>query len=457
MHPNGEFYEKHISSERRRIYDFYKLEFDQNGCPHKNENGSLIFHPLLPAYLILEYAKAFTTSGNSLFIENAHSIASLALERAHGEADVLTFRYSCDDGLSYVPGNFYSALTQAWYVKSLSFLSQISLGHIDCDYSNEIKGFYNSLLVPIDQGGVLVAKDFGWIVEEYPHEPPLYTLNGWLTVLRWVCDSDSFLKKIGVDTSLFLNKNFEAVKKLLPLYDLEELSNTRYQLTGFTRVRFVFTKAIDFELCEFHVDIPGEGKYYNHDFGGNTSNRWKNHIERIDGRILQLNIVNSLVANPEVSTLNCVLRCSTESEASILVADGAYRPDCTAMPTQAWRELSRVSLHSGVNRLKASLSSDGKDLFAYPTNFKKKIDGKLYNSYHFIHIIDCAELYAFSGIEIFKEYAFKWLSYCENWVNLLCLQDPNISIQHQNYTPEQLKSYINKLCKYTKKQYENEV
>ena len=74
--------------------------------------------------------------------------------------------------------------------------------------------FFNSLKIPLNKKGVLLKKDFGWIVEEYPLDPPLYTLNGWLTVLRILIDSEKYMKRIeGIEK--FIQNNLNAHSSIL--------------------------------------------------------------------------------------------------------------------------------------------------------------------------------------------------------------------------------------------------
>lgn len=416
-----------VPERRRAVYAYYKLAFDEAGCPMQQKDGGLVFHPLLAAYLITDYMIWFKETKNYMYVDHAVKIATLACAKCTYRDGAAIFVYQQSEGLSYVPGDYYSALTQAWYIKALSTLRPYSLKRVKYGYDDELKAFYKSLLTPIAQGGVFLEKDFGWLVEEYPHSPPLFTLNGWLTVLRIIKDCMVPLGEIGINAREFLNRNLDAVERLLPLYDAGFVFNSRYQLTGFTRLKLVFSKPVERVLHGFSVEIPGEGE-----FPGRlekvNNNRWGNFLERDEPRLLQFNVVQSLISHPEPNRFRANLELAADCKVEVHAADGDYSPDITGMPTQRWRLLESLELRAGANALDVALAYDGKEMFSYPTNFKKVIGGKHYNGYHFVHVIDLAELYGFTGREVLKEYALKWLAYVQSWETLPQLQDGKHSL-----------------------------
>ncbi len=400
-----------IPENRKEVYEYYKLTFDKDGCPMKQMADRKVFHPILPPYLVCDYVLEYERTRTGSFIPYAESVLKSALMRAEKLGDALVFMYRPESGLSQHPYPFYSALTQAWYMKAICDLSK----HTGKEYREQLCQVFASFSVPIDESGVLIKKKYGWIVEEYPSSPPLYTLNGWLTVLRMIISCRKVLERFDIPYQELLNRNLDAVEHLLPLYDAEFCLNSRYQLTGFTRLRLVFDKPVLRQLSSFEVDIPGEGVIAG-SLEKATSYRWENYVERNEERLLQFNIVRSLISYPQPNVFNCSLMVDQDCRAKVFVADGDYRPDISAMPTQRWRQISVVSLIAAeINHLQFYLEFDDKDLFAYPTNFKKKIGDKFVNAYHFVHIIDLAEMFEFSKRDVFREFSLKWLVYYEKW------------------------------------------
>ncbi len=395
----------------------------------KKTDSGMVFHPILAPYLIIDYISQFKKTGDHDFLNHAEKIATHALKRAERLGDALVFMYYPDTGLSNVPKVFYSALTQAWYVKALCALSE----YFPENYPEKIRQIYSSLTIPIGESGVLQKKGYGWIVEEYPHEPAFYTLNGWLTVLRWIVQSRKMLHHLGIDYAEFLERNLDAVEHLLPLYDAPFCLNSRYQLTGFSRVKIVFDKPVTHECLGFKIEIPGEGRFEGA-LSASDKSRWGNYLERSQARLLQFNVLLSLISKPKPNVFKARIKVDRACKAKIFLAQGAYRPDATGMPTESWKEISEFSLKpDSPEGIDCPIPFDDVDLFAYPTNFKKKIGGVNYNGYHFVHIVDLAELYAFSKRDVLKQTAEKWLEYIDDWDDLPSLKGGQFKLKSHIY------------------------
>jgi hypothetical protein len=402
-----------LPDHRREVYEYYRLTFDEDGCPMKQMAEGKTFHPILPPYLICDYLVEYQKTRERSFLQSAESILNSALQRAECLSGATVFMYRPESGLSQHPHPFYSALTQAWYMKAICDLSRCTLQ----DYRDQLVRVFRSFLIPIDKSGVLVKKEYGWIVEEYPSRPPLYTLNGWLTVLRMIISCREVLERFEIPYQELLDRNLDALEHLLPLYDAGFCLNSRYQLTGFTRLRLVFDRHVSPQVLSFAVMIPGEAT-----IAGNrekiTGYRWENYLERTEEKLLQFNVVLSLVSYPAPNVFSCELTVEQDCRAKVFVADGDYRPDLSAMPTQRWRQISSVTLTAAqINRLLVPILFDERNSFAYPTNFKKKIANKFFNAYHFVHVVVLAEIFAFSNRDIFREVALRWLGYYERWAD----------------------------------------
>lgn len=420
-----------IPAHRKKVYDYYRLTFDDNGCPMKQTDSGMVFHPLLPAYLMVEYYKLLGQTKDKKYVDYALRIADLSLQKAVSQQSALVFLYHAEDALSYVPGTYYSSLTQAWYIKALSYLRPWSIKRGGSGFEQELRELFGSLLIPVESGGVLIEKDYGWVVEEYPQKLPLYTLNGWLTVIRILIAHRKTISELIVGIDEFLEKNLRAVEKLLPLYDAGFCYNSRYQLSGFTRIKLVFDRPVEYRLKEALIRIPGEGDYSISSH--HQKSRWQNYLEREEGRIIQFNVVLSLISYPHLNRFLCQLHVDKDCKLDIFLADGDYRPDLTALPTKKWRQVKTLDISAGDVSIDSELPSDGKDLFAYPTNFKKEIGGVKYNAYHFVHIIDLVDIYSYSPNLIFKKYALRWLNYTNEWSGFELLKDSGYSLEPHAY------------------------
>lgn len=426
-----------IPPKREDVYNFYCLAFDEHGCPMKKVGEKLIFQPIYPPYLICDYLNSYISTKDKKYLNYAEEIMDKALDRAEDFNDALVFYYHPEDKLTIFSEKFYSALTQAWYIKALCKISKF----IPNKYDQTIKQVFNSLLIPLDKGGVLLKEEDGWSIEEYPHNPPLYTLNGWMSALKMVIQSANQLEKLNIDYQKFLNLNFLKLKKLLPLYDAKFCFNSRYQLTGFTRLKlviapknsifhFIFRRNFFFKLKNLFITIPTLGDYPV--LPQKAASRWHNYIERKEKNILILNIVQSLISFPKENLFHANIFVNKQAVVQIFLADGDYQPKISGMATTKWRKVAKVELAKGQNTVSEKLSFDSQNLFAYPTNFAKKIKGKFYNVYHFVHIIDLCELYRFSKIPQFKEYALLWLNHYKKWRKMPMLKDVE-KVQFSSY------------------------
>lgn len=415
-----------VPEDRKSVYRFYQLAFDEAGCPMKAMPQGLVFHPILAAYLITDYTRWHGNSGQAEHLGHARRVAQQALARAEPLQDALVFYYDPETGLSSIPRRFYSALTQARYLGALLTLRK----YAGAEFDAAIVAIYRSLLIPVDEGGCFIRKDFGWIVEEYPHDPPLYTLNGWLTVLKIVADGREQLERLGCDTEEFLRENMRAVRRMLPLYDAGFCANSRYQLTGFTRIEVVFDRPVNHRLASFAVEIPGEGTFEGALAKGDS--RWGLYLEEAAGSVLRFNVLLSLASHPEPNVFLLRATVDRPCKATVRLARGAYRPDSASMPVDGFRTVGEFDLAPGPCDLRVPLAWDDENLFAYPTNFNKRIDTQFFNAYHYIHVTGVAWLHAYSGDESFREYALKWLSYPERWPRMEALRSPEITYLPQN-------------------------
>jgi hypothetical protein len=417
-----------IPEHRKPVYEYYRLDFDEEGCPMQRiEKHGMIFHPLLPAYLIMEYINMFIRTGHidTRYIEHADVIISKAIKRAEEIQDTLIFYYHPNTGISEIPSKFYSALTQAWYIYACTNLSH----YYPDRYNDSLRRFFRSLQVPVQDGGVLVKKDWGWIMEEYPHNPTLYTLNGWLTALQMLLSSgDALLRVMPVaEYTEFVERNLDAAEKLLHFYDAPDCLNSRYKLAGFSRIKLVFDSLVKPDCNSFQLHILGEPDA-DCFCDLEKRSRWINHLERREDRLLQFNVVLSLISKPHPNIFRASLRMNQQSLVKIYLAQGDYRPDVTAMPTTTWKLLQTVALAEGPEvNMECEIPFDGKDLFAYPTNWKKRIGATFYNAYHFVHIMDVVKIYQYTRRHIFRETALRWLAYYENWSSLPYLQADDFS------------------------------
>jgi hypothetical protein len=418
-----------IPKEREEIYKYYQLDFDVNGCPMKRVDGKLVFHPLYPAYLMNNYMGIFQRTHEKKYLTYAKDMASLSLSHSSDFLDSRVFFYEANSPLvnkNVHTSKFYSALTQSRWIDVLCQIERIEPD----SFVEEIKLLYNSLLIDIKSGGVLRKIKQGWVAEEYPKPQSLMTLNGWLTVLNNliknidILNQDKYATKISVEH--FLNKNFDALESLLPLYDLPALNNSRYQLSGASQIKIIHQNPL---RCQsFSVSVPNEDT-----FNGTLTRggRWANHLLKSTSSFITFNVVFGLASFPEKNIFNVELYSDTSQEIDFYVGIGDFIPRQAYFIPSRWKQFKeKVIVKKGINRFSFPVPYDPLSLFAYPTPFTKYLEGKgtkPYNTYHFIHINGLESVYHYSNRKVFRYYLDLWKSYVPKWEEMKILKNVNIN------------------------------
>lgn len=280
----------------------------------------------------------------------------------------------------------------------------------------------HSLDTTVEKGGCLTyIPTYGPAIEESPDRPRDLVLNGWLTSLRnihrYIQRSNS--KKA---QSLF-DRNINTLKQLLPLYDAENLANSRYRLRGYIYVNIVFNELNNQIIKNALLHIPNEGEFK---INGPITSRWDFGFTRgvefrfsgakaIERRV-QLNLVVSLISTPAPNCLTFDL-ISDEGGGvvEVFVAEGEYDPLVTGMKTEKWQSVGEYRFTQGDNQLSIDIPISIIDKAVYPTNFLKKINNKNYNAYHFVHIDGLEFIGKTLDYQPFINTAIKWSSYVDRW------------------------------------------
>ncbi len=106
------------------------------------------------------------------------------------------------------------------------------------------------------------------------------------------------------------------------------------------------------------------------------------------------------------NVLTLKIEAETEGVATVAVGVGDYNLKVNDKAGQV-RTIAVVRLSKGRNEVSVPIPWDKIELVAHPTAFSKKIGGKFYNVYHFIHIQTLRELHAITGRKVFLDYAEK--------------------------------------------------
>lgn len=412
-----------LRESRREIYSYYRMQFLPDGYPGKRTDKGLVPHPIYGTYVILDYLSQYRQTKDTRYLDAARTVADAALSRMTevGEGEGLAFLYTPEMALSSLPGSFFSGLTQARYVDALSILWRDSG---DDRYAAAAARCLESLFIPVDRGGVLREAHGGAVIEEWPHMMMGdYTLNGWTTAILLVAD---YARRTGSKSAKALaDRNLDALENLLPLYDMPEIANSRYRLSGKFSVKLDMSgTAVRF--VRGAVDIPGEGVF---PIGSDDTSRWHNYARLAAGRRrLTMNVNLNYASFPAENTVDVELAADRSGSARIRLPRWDWSPT-GPVPEAEWVEAGSVALHAGVNRIVLPIPWDKAPYVAAPTDFTKKINGRNYNSYHFIHFRNLRALLKHRDSDMFRHYADRWESYTKAWPSMPLYADTDAVLE----------------------------
>ena len=408
-----------LPESRLEMYEYYQMEFLPDGYPGRVTEQGLVPHPIYGNYVINDYLNQYRKTGGQEFLDAAIKVGDAAIARMTDLDGALAFQYTPEMALSSLPGTFYSGLTQGRYLQTFTRLAEVSG---EQRFKEAAERVLESLTIPVSEGGVLRETHGGAVIEEWPHQMMGdYTLNGWTTAMNLVGE---YAEATGSNTAKeLLRRNFIALEAILPLYDVPELANTRYRLSGKTWIR-VRAEGTDIEFLEGELVIPEEGTF---SFETGAESRWQNYVRPDTGPSeIRLNANLNYISSPEPNVLRLVVNAESSGTAVVEVQTGDYGPFANAPVNPRWVEIGGQELEAGQNVMELPIPWEAVPLVAYPTNFRKDFGGKQYNVYHFIHFENLQRLQKFSGDPVLAAYASKWEKYVEKWPEMDIYADQDL-------------------------------
>jgi hypothetical protein len=408
-------------AELAAVADYYRLAFLPDGFPgRRGDDGTVAAHPIYGVYVIDEYVKQYKLGPRPELARAIRTVVEAALSRMESFSGALVFWYPEGSGVSRQRARHYSGLTQAYYAVSLH---RAAVALDEPEWIARAEACFRSLLVPEDAGGVYYEWEDGCAVAEVPTRPRDLILNGWLSILASVHQYHDLTN--APEAASLLQRSADTMARLLPLYDMPELRNSRYGLVGpvYARVR-LGGKPDGVVIRRATIDVPKEGSFA---APVGTGTRFENWVNEADVRPLsglafsplrtqfRLNLVTSRLGHPAANTLRLDISSPRPMPLRLELHLGRYDPLTTAPIERTWTQIDEVVLPRGDASVELTLRGNGIDLLAYPTSFTKKLDGHQVNVYHMIHIKRLRELHAWTGIDRFAEYAARWERYVFDW------------------------------------------
>ena len=406
-----------LSASRKATWDYYRIEFLADGYPGRRNDGVVQPHPIYGPYVISDYLTQFRQTRDHSFLTAATRVADAAIDRMETLEDGLVFRYKPHTGVSSLPLEFYSGLTQSRY---LSTLGRLDAALHAPRFADAGEAILRSLTLPADQGGVARQTPAGGLmIEEYSHAVPDYTLNGWTTATTLIHE---YAEATGSDHAYqVFRDSIHGIADVLPLYDVPELANSRYRLSGQARVRLTLQN-VGARVLAAWVDMPGYGQFpVEHGGTRKWSNQWVSGLDE-DGRLTRttagMDVVLCRLTWPRPHRIHLEVDVPETSRYALKIADGKYDPLSAVAPLDDWLVVDRGELAPGRNVLDIPIPWHQAELVAYPTNFGKSIEGTNYNWYHFIHVDTLRKLHGMMPAPMLDYYHHRWQSYPERWPSI---------------------------------------
>jgi len=407
-----------LQTTRKDLYDYYNLRFLKDGYPGMQLKDKIVVHPIYGAYVIRDYLRQYNLTKDEKYLQAAVRVARACIGRMEHFKDVLVFWYNPDTGISSLPFRFYSGLTQSRYLILFAQLFKLTNDTLFLESSKQV---LESLFIKQGDGGVLKQFHGGVSIEEYPNEIPLYTLNGWLTT---IINVRRYADVVNSERAMELfSKNVDSVERIIDLYDVEELANSRYHLSGRCSLKLKFLREFRPIMIRGSVNIPKEGKfpiklqqskniYSNYIKGKEVVNA--NHYPVMTEEV-ETNIVLSMISFPEENSVSFELETSAGGEVEVLIGVGDYDVFSGHLRPTRWISLGSFNVPKNTSEICVTIPWRWAWLVAHPTNFGKQIGGRNYNVYHYIHINSMRILYDYTKREKFNKYYLKWLGYTKRW------------------------------------------
>lgn len=394
-------------------------------------------HPIYGTYVILDYLDAYERSGDPAALGGARRVADAAIARMDPSDGMLRFWYEAEWGLGTTAQRYVSGLTQAHY------LDQFSRLHVICGdpvYADAARRVFRSLATDVERGGVLASTPHGVAIEESPHRPQDLVLNGWLSALRGL---RRYADRTGDEEAReLIGRNTETLSQLLPLYDAPEEANSRYRIRGFGYVRLELASKVGVSIDPLQFEIPGDGTYR---LDESNTGRWHccvvSGLERTGDRLqatsrrIQVNLVFSLLSAPQPNRLRVKIDCPEPNALTVRLATGRYDPLRTGLVTQGWRDVHSAALMTGRNELTIEFPIDDIKPFVYPTNFLKRIAGRKFNAYHFVHVDGLSDLLKSPQAPVIQEMRDRWAKYPARWPLMPVYRDAEVEFSRYRPSP----------------------
>jgi hypothetical protein len=400
---------------RHNVWKYYGLvALASDGYPLARaplDHAKIVAHPIHGAYFITEYLNAYQFGGRKdrSYLRYAAELARAAVSRMEEENGCLKFFYEPSELVTPYSYRFYSGLTQAKYLEAFTRLFR-ETGDAWVSQTND--KIFRSFLVAVEEGGVLLNTRHGTFLEEYPTEVPGFVLNGWLTTINEIFSYAITSKN--KNALALAKKNARTLLAIIHLYDVKEMLNTRYKLSGSVLNALVFSNE---NVSINTVTIKTSGLELVKRVG--DSRRYDTlHTVKLPGngeRLFVFWAMLSMIEYPDASELKVQVSSAVAQTVRWSLGVPTFDPRFATPRASGQKFMRQFELAPGENTISLQIPWDIAAGWVGPVPFSKRIAERYYNAYHYIHIKGLSQLYEFYPAARLLYWRDRWLEYTEKW------------------------------------------
>ncbi len=394
----------------------YHIKFDESYYPCKlEEDGSLLPHPLYGYYVIKDYIGQYEKTGEDSYLAAAIIVADSSINKMRKRKNALCFYYPKGFmNYSAFYKEMYSGLTQMSYAEIFYKLYSITLNEKYLNASNQC---FNSLTIPIDEGGVFWNVEGNSFISEYPFEVPDLVLNGELCIAISLRNYGEMNLKRKDECEYLFNCQIDTIKNYIELFDIPSIHTSRYMLSGPMCFQ-INTTVSDIKFGDCIVSIPNIGERKILRKKSSETTRYDSYIfdDELIANGLKLNIMVSRISYPKENTISLQYFSNETGSISFYAYVPELSPKWVDGINPQYTLIGKYDVEKGEGEIIIPIRWINEYVFGNPCVFNYIGAGGLYyNSYHYAHIDYFKKIYEYTGDEIFKEYADKWEEYINHW------------------------------------------
>ena len=417
MSDNYEYYFPNMTNKRKDLFKkFYQIKIIDD-LPITTKNSKVpYFHPIMASYVINDMILECICLNFPADFPKIKDVTDKHPEMIHKTVKVMNnimnigkkdgiFRYHKYFG-SVLNGK-YSGLTNGRYYFLYQYFGTLIN---NAEYLNFAKMMLDSLLIPIESGGVCIDlnKFFGindnikkiWIdeVSDIPH----MILNGGMTCLRQLYSSYDILDDKNIKD--IIDKFLNGLCFLLKYYDSPEYSISKYSLAPKGILKIVAENKI--KSC--HISY----NYLNYEI---PSSKNKNDLNTFLIGSNNVNYINFAYIEPADNVIEICFNKKI-NKISVSILENCYE-SASEIKKCNYVLIENNNYNINNNILKININAINAIKYIKPkiTVFSKNINNKLYNIYHYNHINSLQYFYGKTNNDIIKTYLTKFKEYTNIW------------------------------------------